>query len=313
MNRPDVLVLTPDADAYLRELRELAAGGTRVVAAPAAEAVDARHEVFPVVLGQPDCVADYLAAGARVRWVQSTWAGVGPLLATARKDYVLTAVKDVFGAQIADYVMAYVLAHEIKLLERLGRQARRNWWPEDSGSPADKTMAILGTGSIGSHLARVAAAFGTRVIGLSRSGQPVDAFDAVYTAPRLAEFLAGADYVVSTLPDTAQTRGLLDRRAFGAMKKAAYFINVGRGTVLDEEALLEALESGHLAGAALDVFREEPLPPEHPLWHAQNCIVTAHIAARSRPADIVAIFLENYERFVRGETLNYRVDIERGY
>ena len=249
MNRPDVLVLTPDADAYLRELRELAAGGTRVVAAPAAAAVDARDEVFPVVLGQPDCVADYLAAGARVQWVQSTWAGVGPLLTAARKDYVLTGVKDVFGAQIADYAMAYVLAHEIKLLERLGRQARRNWWPEDSGSPADKTMAILGTGSIGSHLARVAAAFGTRVIGLSRNGQPVDAFDAVYSAPRLSEFLAGADYVVSTLPDTADTRGLLDRHAFEAMKIGAYFINVGRGTALDEEALLEALESGHLAGA----------------------------------------------------------------
>ena len=313
MNRPDVLILTPDADEYLHALHDLADAGTRLVAASSVKNIPVGPGVFPVVLGRPDYVADYLAAGAGVHWVQSTWAGVTPLLSMRREDYVLTGVKGVFGGPVSDYVMAYVLAHETRLLERHVRQAQRDWWPEDSGSPASKTMGIMGTGSIGRHLAGVAAAFGMRVIGLSRSGRAADAFGAVYPVEHLHEFLAGADYVVSTLPETTETQDLLDRDAIAAMKPGAYLVNVGRGTVLDEKALLAALETGRLAGAALDVFRQEPLPPQSPLWHAPNCIVTAHIAARSRPADIAAIFRENYDRFLRGESLNHRVDIDRGY
>ena len=313
MMRPRVLVLAPDADRYLAELGALASSGTELVAAPSAQGALDDPRAFPVILGQPDIVAEYLAGGAEVRWIQSTWAGVRPLLSQARRDFVLTGVKDVFGAPIADYVMAYILAFEIKLLERLGRQARRSWWPEDSGSPTGKTMGILGTGSIGRHLAKVAAAFGMRVTGLNRSGQRADGFDAVFPVRRLAEFLGEADYVVCTLPDTPATRGLLDKDALAALKKSAYLVNVGRGPVLDEFALADALERGDLAGAALDVFVEEPLPRDHPVWHARNCIVTAHVAARSLPADIAGIFRENYERLLSGEPLKFRIDIDRGY
>lgn len=313
MTRPRVLVLAPDADRYLDELEALAAAGTELVPASGAEEVAGGEPPFPVILGQPDIVADYLASGAGVRWVQSTWAGIGPLRAQPRRDFVLTGVRDVFGAPIADYVMAYVLAREIRLLERLGRQAHRSWWPEDSGSPAGKTMGILGTGSIGRHLAEVAAMFGMRVTGLSRRGRPVDGFEEVFPAGRLADFLSGADYVVSTLPDTPATQGMLDQDALAAMKRDAYLVNVGRGSVLDEHALADVLERGHLAGAVLDVFQTEPLPEGHPLWHARDCIVTAHVAARSLPADIAAIFRENYARFLADEPLRYRIDIDRGY
>ena len=266
-----------------------------------------------MILGQPDFAAAFLREREGVRWVQSTWAGLTPLLELDLGDLLLTGVKDVFGPQISEYVFAYLLAHELGVLERLGRQANRSWWPEPTGSLAGKTMGIMGTGSIGRHLAGLAGHFGIAVLGLSRGGAGVDGFDAVFSVDRLQEFLKLPDYLVCALPETPATRGLLDESALAALKPGCYLVNVGRGSLLDEQALQSALRSGHLAGAALDVFREEPLPPHSPLWHTENLMVTAHVAAKSRPADIALIFLENFERYRQDRELNYLVDPKRGY
>ena len=151
------------------------------------------------------------------------------------------------------------------------------------------------------------------VIGLSRHGRPRTGFERVWPVAELADFLARADFLVSVLPDTPATRGLLDADAIAAMRRGAYFINVGRGSVVDEAALARALNEGHLGGAALDVFGAEPLPRNSPLWHAENTLVTAHVAARSWPRDIAAVFIDNFRRFAAGERLRYSVDFERGY
>jgi phosphoglycerate dehydrogenase-like enzyme len=313
MQRPGVLILASDARDYVPLLADLGGGDVELSVASSASEARARYSGQPVVLGQPDLVAAVLDGMPDVSWVQSTWAGVTPLLAAGRRDYVLTGVKDTFGPQMAEYVLAYLLAHELKLFERLGRQANRNWWTEPSGTLKGKTLGILGTGSIGSYIAGAARPFGVRTIGLSRSGERAEGFDRVLPVSRLDEFLTAPDYLVCVLPDTPGTTHLLDESAFGLMKKGCYLVNVGRGNLIDENALNDALFSGRLGGAVLDVFRHEPLPPDSPLWNAPGLIVTAHVAASSWPEDIAGVFSENYRRYCEGEPLDYRIDFDRGY
>ena len=171
----------------------------------------------------------------------------------------------------------------------------------------------MGTGSIGGSIALAVAPFGTRVTGLSRTGAPVEGFERVFAADRLDDFLAEPDYVVSVLPDTPDTRHLLGAEAFRRMNNHCLLLNAGRGTVVDEEALVRALHAGELAGAVLDVFQQEPLPSGHPLWNAPGAIVTGHVAARSRPREIATIFIENYRRYGSGTAFRYRVDFDQGY
>jgi phosphoglycerate dehydrogenase-like enzyme len=266
-----------------------------------------------VVLGQPDLVAEALGEMPEVRWVQSNWAGVTPLLDLGRSDYMLTGVKDTFGSQMAEYVLGYMLANELKIFERRGRQVNRCWWDEPSGTLQGKTLGIMGTGSIGRHIAGMAQPFGMRITGFSRSGASVEGFKQVFAASQLDDFLAQPDYLVCVLPDTPGTRNMLDTNAFRAMKNSCYLVNVGRGALIDEEALAQALVKGELSGVVLDVFQTEPLPQESPLWNAPGLIVTAHVAAKSWPEGIARIFRENYRRYTAGEPLKYQIDFEKGY
>jgi phosphoglycerate dehydrogenase-like enzyme len=238
---------------------------------------------------------------------------VNPLLELGISNYVLTGVKDTFGPQMAEYVFAYLLANELKIFERLGQQADRTWWEQPSGSLWGKTLGIMGTGSIGRFIAQTARTFGMRITGFSRGGAPVEGFKKVFARNQLADFLAEPDYLVCVLPDTPATRHLLDASAFHAMKNHCCLINVGRGNVIDENALVQALVEGELSAAVLDVFQSEPLPEDSPLWNVPGLTVTAHIAAASVPRDIARIFRENYWRYVAGEPLKYRIDFERGY
>ena len=310
MKQPGVLILASDAREYLPLLEDLRASFT--VAETAVEARE-MYTGQSVVLGQPDLVAAALGEMPGVRWVQSNWAGVTPLLDLGRSDYILTGVKDTFGSQMAEYVLGYLLANELQVFERLGRQARRSWWAEPSGTLQGKTLGIMGTGSIGRDIARMAKSFGMHVTGYSRSGARVEGFESVFTGNQLGDFLAEPDYLVCVLPDTPETTHLLNANAFRAMKNSCYLVNVGRGALIDEEALTEALIRGELLGAVLDVFQTEPLPKESPLWGTPGLIVTGHVAAKSLPEDIAKIFRKNYQRFVEGEPLKYQIDFDRGY
>ncbi len=307
------LVLSGAAQRFAEEIAR--AGDIDIAVEACTTVAEALHRYSgqSIVFGNPDLVAAILPELPAVDWVQSTWAGVKPLCDIARRDFILTGVKDVFGPQISEYVMAYLLAHKLKVHERLARQRKREWYPAPSGVLQGKRLGVMGTGSIGAHVARTGRAFGMRVTGLSRSGAPSPDFDHVEPVSRLHDFLVGLDFLVTTLPQTDSTDRLLDRAALGKLPTHAYVINVGRGNVIDDDALVDALESDALAGAALDVFNEEPLPGDSRFWSAPNLTITAHIAAISHPSLIAPIFLENYRRFSNGEPLKFVIDLDKGY
>jgi len=214
---------------------------------------------------------------------------------------------------MAEYVMGYLLAHELALERRIASQRLKRWDDAFSGQLQGKVMGIMGTGSIGAYVAKIAGQFGMDCLGLNTRGESVESFRRVYPATALPEFLAECDYVVSILPAVPGTDALLDRAAFAAMKDSALLLNVGRGNVVVERDLCDALRDGEIAGAVLDVFREEPLPESSPLWDAPGLKITGHVAAVSRPQDIAEVFIENYRRLLAGERLNYLVDFKRGY
>ena len=310
---PECLVVATDADELVDEtLRRMDSPPQLVPCASPQAALDA-YKDQAILFGEPDMIAAVIGDMPAVDWVQSTWAGVTPLVEHGRRDYVLTGVRDVFGPQMAEYVLGNLLACELRVLERAAAQDRREWDTTPSGRLQGKNLGIMGTGSIGRHIAQAAAAFDIRVTGLSRSGAATPGFAAVYPGGKLHDFLDGLDYLVSTLPQTAATRNLLDRAALAKLSPHVLFINVGRGNVIDDAALLDALRNGRLGGAVLDVFDEEPLPQGDPLWDAPNLHVTGHIAALSYPALIAPIFIDNYRRYVDGQPLRYVIDFDAGY
>ena len=266
-----------------------------------------------VLLARPDFAAAILNTQPPIDWIQSTWAGVTPLINHPNKNYTLTGVKEVFGEQMTEYVLAQILHHELQIKERGEQQQRKIWKAKGSGRLAGKTIGILGTGSIGAELANSAAQLGVKVIGYNRSGNPVKPFEEIYTKDSLTEFLKQSDYVIGILPDLPSTTNLIDASSFQSMKETALLINVGRGNLIDDDALCAALNNGEIAGAILDVFKKEPLSIDSPLWTAKNCTITPHIAAMSYPIDIVEVFLKNLERYMAEESLLYQIDFDKGY
>ncbi len=313
MTAPELLVISQHADRY----RELI--GAAEPALPLAAATDPARAASigggaRIVLGEPALVARALPSLPNVAWVQSTWAGVEPLLAPAlRRDYVLTNARGVFGGLMTEYVFTYLLGHERRVFEHDAAQRKGVWRHEPAGTLRGRTIGLLGVGSIGSALARTAKHFGMRVRGYTRRSEGSADVDAWFHGGEKAAFAAGLDYLVAILPGTPATRHIVDAELLAALPPHALFVNPGRGSLVDEAALLDALRAGRLAAAVLDVFEREPLPSEHPFWRMPNVRVTSHTAALSAPEDIAALFLDNYRRFARGEPLKYRVDFELGY
>jgi phosphoglycerate dehydrogenase-like enzyme len=305
-----VLIVSNDAEELAAIVGDI--GATVAIARDEHEALDTYSDQS-ILFGSPLAISRVLADMPSVRWVQSTWAGNTPLLGLERRDYTLTGIKDVFGPQMAEYVIGHLLAIELKLARRADAQRGRQWLDEPSGTLISKNIGIMGTGSIARTIAQRAATFGLMVTGLSRNGQAVPEFVGVFCVDRIGDFLPGLDYLVGVLPETAATNNLLDDSALSLLPPHAVFVNVGRGNVVDDDALIGALNSGRLGGAVLDVFDEEPVPGDSSLWEAKNLVITAHIAAISHPDLIVPIFLENYERFVAGQTLLHAIDFEQGY
>jgi len=309
-----VLILSKHADAY-RQLIEAEALPDLSIAS-AARLADAPPDAFDadVVFGEPSLIRDALPRLPRLRWVQSTWAGVEPLVASPpRTDYVLTNARGVFGRLMAEYVFAYLLARERLIFEKRASQQAGRWDASPPGTLRGKQIGLLGVGSIGATIARTAKHFGLRVKGYTRGSEGCADVDAYYHGDDRLAFAADLDYVVCITPNTPETKGLVDAHFLAALPDRAVLINPGRGSTVDEQALADALENGRLAGAVLDVFQEEPLPPDHRFWRLPNVIITSHTAALSFPSDIAPLFVENYRRWVAGAALEHRVDFARGY
>ena len=272
---------------------------------------------FDLAFGEPSLLRQALPSLTALRWAQATWAGVEPLLDPAlRRDYILTNARGVFGGLMSEYVFAYLLAHERRLLDRHASQAAGRWDATPPGTLRGKQIGLLGVGTIGAALAGTAKHFGMRVKGYTRASEDSADVDLYYhgsLADRRAAFAGDLDYLVSIMPATNDTRHVVDAALLAALPRHAVFVNPGRGGTVDEPALAEALQHGTIAGAVLDVFQQEPLPADHVFWRTPNLLITSHTAALSVPEDITPVFVDNYRRLLRGEPLRYRVDFDLGY
>ena len=288
-----------------------------------------------------------LEAARRLRWIQCPTASLEHYLfpELIRHPSVLTNMRGLFSDVIADQVMGYILCFVRNLHIYVRLQLERRWEPcggeqlrpaFETGpavlSPldlatlhlADRTLGILGLGGIGRELARRAAAFGMSLLAIDAEAEDSGKDDErklpkslaeIWPPDRLDDFLAASDFVCVCLPHTPKTYKLLRRAQFRRMKPTAYLINVGRGVIVDLADLTAALKEGEIAGAALDVFEVEPLPPEHELWGMENVIITPHVAGFSPqvPGRHLEVLLENIHRFREGYPLLNVVDKEKWY
>jgi phosphoglycerate dehydrogenase-like enzyme len=231
----------------------------------------------------------------------------------ARKDLLLTSTRGIHAPQVSELAIMLMIALNRKFPHFVRNQDRRVWerWP--TTLLYQKKIAILGIGVIGESLARKCKAFEMTVIGVDPIQRKIEAVDRFYGMDRLHDAMAEADYVVSVAPSTPDNQRMLNAAAFARMQPTAFFLNLGRGETVDEEALLQVLKERRIAGAALDVFWQEPLPPDHPFWGLDNLILTPHVGGM---CDIyvkqaVGIFRENLRRYLSGERRNLLNFIER--
>lgn len=309
-------------DAVDRELPDLRAAAdlARLVQVTGVESLEAHlpelEAVFAWNFDRPTLL-DVVPRAPRLRWIQSISAGVEELASPTLPAHgvVLTNAAGVYDPGLAESVLGFLLSFSTRLLE--DARLRPGDWPADEIKLLRGTTAlVVGAGSIGTEVGRVLRAAGLHVRGVARTQRrPDETFEEIAGVEKLHAELARADHVVNVLPITAATRGLFDAAAFAAMQPHAVFVNIGRGSTVDEPALIEALERGVIAGAALDVFAVEPLPTESPLWRMPNVLVSPHRAGdHERWADdVVALFVDNLARFVAGEPLRNVVDVGLGY
>lgn len=310
---------------WLERLR-VAAPGVEIVQHTAADVADidsstwAEVEVLHTSAVVPDAVT-----APRLRWVQLDTSGVDHLAGHPIWDssVEITTIGGVSPVPMSEHVMMMVIAFSHHLRELIAGQQRREWpipserW--DRYVPRalpGTTMGIVGYGRIGREVGRVARAFGIHVIGVNRSGVARDQDGVeVVGSDQLAEVAARCDWLVVVTPLTTETRGLVSADVLGRLPAGAVVVDVSRGGVIDEAALLAALDAGSLGGAALDVFAEEPLPAAHPLWSHPDVIVTPHIAgfAPGYECAVLELVADNLRRFCAGEPLRNLVDRERGY
>ena len=301
-------------------------GGSALVRPPDDEAR------WRALLARAEVMFDFDRANARelpalapnVRWIQATSAGIGDYVrrmgyAASMPNTIFTTASGVHARPLAEFCFMVLLAFHKKLLPTMRDQRRKHWERFAAGELTGQTLVVVGVGRIGREIARVGQAFGMQVIGVKRSPAGVDPaglhLDALYGPSDLHRVLPHAQNLVLIAPHTAETEGMIGAAELALLPPGAVFVNIGRGALVDEDALIDALRSGHLLGAALDVFREEPLPPESPLWEMDNVIVYPHSASTSylENARITDLFCQNLRRYLAGEPLLNQLDTTLGF
>ena len=336
MNKtPRVCVWHVQGDTYRDALRE------RLPDAPIEAINAATHETGEAVLSAPDSrpgadhaaslIADAMSSAeillawkvppgtltnmSALRWVQVTGAGVDHFLESTELPATVLVTRSLgrFGIQISEYVVGYLLHHLIGINTYREKQRSHEWARNERPLLADRTVGIIGLGSLGLPTATALTTLGARVLGVRHSGLAVPGIDDVFSATSWRNMLPACDALVIAAPKTVETVGMIDHGALDALPEGTILINISRGELIDEDALLEALESGHLGAAVLDVFDPEPLPEDHPLWDQSRAWITPHIAAPSEIEVIADEFANNYRRYVAGDPLLNAVDRGRGY
>lgn len=255
------------------------------------------------------------AQASRLAWLQTMGAGVEwALVPELPARVVVTRAPGVFGPWMAEYVIGWIASITQRIATYRAMQQRREW--DDTVIPvrlAGKTLVLVGLGDIGRVIARSARALGLRVLGVSRSGRPAPNVERTFRVRDLPRALALADFAVVVLPLTPETRGLVGERELQALRPHAWLLNIGRGAVIDEAALVRTLQEKRIAGAVLDVVATEPLPQDHPLWTLDNVAITPHISGPSTPDELTPVFNDNLARWLAGRRLRHVVDRARGY
>jgi phosphoglycerate dehydrogenase-like enzyme len=261
-----------------------------------------------------------LKKDSSLMWLQTWSAGINslPLNELVSKNIQLTSANGVHSYPISETIFALMLGLTRKIHTYVKNQQSKTWHHSNMKLEIhEKTLGIIGVGSIGAETAKIAKAFGMHVLGIRHSGKPSDFVDEMFTPAQIQEVLPRCDYVVVTLPLTAETQHFFGAEQFKIMKPSAFFINIGRGETVVEEELIDALQKREIAGAGLDVFSKEPLPAESPLWEMENVIVTPHTSGSTEYYDqrvIEDIFIPNLQQYVTEKPLCKNVvDYKKGY
>ncbi len=331
------MILSPPVEPPRLDKIRAAAGGITLV--NAADETAAVHEIADADAFFGKITPPMLAAARRLRWVQTATASLEHYMFPQLLDHpcTLTNMRGLYSDVIADHVFGYIICFARNFHRYLRNQAAARWAPVGGESErstfsagpstvsgidrahmhlADATIGIVGLGSIGSEVAKRALAFGMRVLAVDPTQtRAPEGVESLWTPDRMPELLAASDFVVVAAPHTPETVKMFRRAQFRQMKRSGFFINIGRGAIVDLADLVGAIESGEIAGAGLDVFEIEPLPADHPLWRMENVILTPHIAGCSpRIAERhLAVLLDNVRRFVAGEPLCNVVNKARWY
>lgn len=315
------LVINLDLDDILLKEIQQEIPDWEVIANKDTEKIKDELAQAEVVLHWKRAVAPILLKkNERLKWIQTWSAGVNslPLDALQQKDVIVTSATGVHAYPISETIFALMLGLTRKIHAYVRQQQEKTW--HDAGLKLEihgKTIGILGVGAIGQETAKIAKAFGMKVLGVRHSGKPAEYVDDMYTPDQLADFLPQCDFVVITLPLTEETTGMFGKDAFRQMKNSAFVINIGRGPIVNEDELIHALENEEIAGAGLDVFATEPLPVESPLWEMDNVIVTPHSAGATEHYDqrvVRDIFIPNIRHYLANGTPNVNVvDYDKGY
>lgn len=304
-----LLVLNNPAARHLALLERLPAE-TRIVVAEQADAFGkAAPEADVLLVGAVPraMVEEVWAMAPNLKWIHSMWAGLETLLfpALTESKVLLTNGKGVFARSLAEFALTGMLWFA-KDVRRMRRQQREKHWEKFTVSELHgQRLGIVGHGSIGRATAALASAFGMHVRGIGRR----------HSREEFEEILAHSDFLLVSAPLTAATRGMIGEAELRRMKPGAVLINLGRGPVVVEEALIRALKEGWIGGAVLDVYDQEPLPANHPLWEIENVLLSPHCADNTSTwlNEAMELFIENFDRFVRGETLKNIADMKAGY
>ena len=318
------LLVTGDPNAeYLKALERLPAGTRVIASADPAVLAKAAPEADAILNGEfkdPKLLKSTFPLATRARWVHTLSAGVEHVLSPeiVASPMPLTNGRGVFRRPLAEWAVGAML-HFMYDFRRLVRQQEAGVWADfDIEELGDKVIGIVGYGEIGRAVAERAKPFGCKILALRRkpensASDPL--IDRAYAPAQIDEMLSACDFVVAAAPATPQTRGMIGAEQITALKQSAVVINIGRGPVIDEAALIAALESKKIRGAALDVFTVEPLPPGHAFYKMQNVLLSPHSADHTAGwrDRAVQFFLDNFERFAKGEPLENVVDKHAGY
>jgi phosphoglycerate dehydrogenase-like enzyme len=316
MRQPVVHILHQDASAYRSEINRRCVDAQVEVLLSEAEFESRIGEIEVLLTAQ--CPVEPLSKARKLRWIQITNAGVDFLSAAEGQlgQLTVTNARGIHGDLMSDYVFAVIGSHQWDMPGLWRDHVNREWHPRYVEPLHRKVMCVIGLGSIGARIAQRAKSTGMTVLGVRRrQGEPVNGVDEIISHSGIGDALARCDYLVIAVPSTGETRKLIDAPALACMQRSAYLINIARGDVVDEEALIDALERGTIAGAALDVCEQEPLPRTSPLWGLKNVLITPHISGNTAGyvSLVTHILIENLCRYVRGQRLINQVDVARGY